>query len=181
MLECGFKSQLGLEFLGFSMWPILKLVIRAFLWVLRFPPLLHWLIISADKMKQNNYNLNSVKINSWVVPLYHVAHMLYVISAWCVACDLHTISPWPLEHTFWRQLAVQWGDWKKSWIAPFTVIIIIVIFIAVINVDKGHSSREFWDHENFQHCTQTERMLLDFENIIYCLYLLVFRFSYIHK
>ena len=28
-----------------------------------------------------------VKINRWVVPSYHVAHDMYVMSAWCVAHD----------------------------------------------------------------------------------------------
>ena len=40
--------------------------------------------------------------------------MLHVISTQCVAHDLHTISPWPLEHMCWRQFAVQWGDCKKK-------------------------------------------------------------------
>ena len=40
-------------------------------------------------------------------PSYHVAHnMLHVISARRVARDLHTIVPWSLERTCWRQLAV---------------------------------------------------------------------------
>ena len=38
MLECRFESRLGLEFSGFSMWHFLKLVVRGFLRVLRFPP-----------------------------------------------------------------------------------------------------------------------------------------------
>ena len=47
------------------------------------------------------------------------------MSAICVACDLHTIAPRPLEHACWRQFAVQWGVCKKSWIVPFSLIIII--------------------------------------------------------
>ena len=31
--------------------------------------------------------------------------MLHMISAQCVACDLHTIAPRPLEHTCWRRFA----------------------------------------------------------------------------
>ena len=41
MLQCGFESRLGLEFSGFGMWHFLTLVVRGFLRVLRFPPLLH--------------------------------------------------------------------------------------------------------------------------------------------
>ena len=44
VLERRFKSQLGLEFSGFSMWHFLKLIVRDFLWVLQFPHLLHRLI-----------------------------------------------------------------------------------------------------------------------------------------
>ena len=36
MLECRFKSRLGLESPGFSMWHFLKLVVRGFLQVLQF-------------------------------------------------------------------------------------------------------------------------------------------------
>ena len=39
---------------------------------------------------------------------------------------------WPLEQTCWRQFGVQWGDCKKkSWIAPFSTITIIIIIIAL--------------------------------------------------
>ena len=57
--------------------------------------------------------------------------MLHVISAGCVARDLHTIAPGPL---------VRVGDGsrrreeivKKSRIAPFNAIIIIIIIIIII-------------------------------------------------
>ena len=50
MLQCGFESRLGLDVSGFSMWHFLKLVVRGFLRVLRFPPLLYRLMISANKI-----------------------------------------------------------------------------------------------------------------------------------
>ena len=50
-----------------------------------------------------------------------------MISAQCVARDLHTIASGPLERTCWRQLAALWGDCKKSRIAPLNAIIIIII------------------------------------------------------
>ena len=40
---------MGLEFSGFSMWHFLKLVIRGFLQVLLFPPLLHRLMVQPIK------------------------------------------------------------------------------------------------------------------------------------
>ena len=72
----GFESRLGLESLGCSMWHFLKLIARGFLWVLWFPPLLHWFNGSANKIK-----LNSVKLNSWAVPSYQVARNM------TLACD----------------------------------------------------------------------------------------------
>ena len=51
VLLCGFESSLGLESSGCSMWHFLKLVARGFLRVLRFPPLLHRLNGSANKIK----------------------------------------------------------------------------------------------------------------------------------
>ena len=48
-----------------------------------------------------------------------------MISAWCVAHDLHTIAPRPLERTCWKQFAALWGDCKKSRIAPLNAIIIM--------------------------------------------------------
>ena len=58
--------------------------------------------------------------------------MLHVISAQCVARDLHTIAPRTLQHTCWRRFAAQWGDCSKSRIAPFNAIIIIIIIIIII-------------------------------------------------
>ena len=49
-----------------------------------------------------------------------------MISAGCVARDLHTITPRPLERTCWRQFAAQWGDCTKSHIAPCNAIIIMI-------------------------------------------------------
>ena len=60
-----------------------------------------------------------------------MAHdMLHVMCTQCVACDLHTIAPWPPEYMCWRKLTAQWKDCKTSWIAPFNAIIIIIIIIS---------------------------------------------------
>ena len=42
-------SRFGLETSGFSMWYFLKIVVRGFLRVLRFPPLIHPLIVQPIK------------------------------------------------------------------------------------------------------------------------------------
>ena len=49
MLLCGFESRFWLESSGFGMWHFLKLVARGFLRVLRFPPLLHRLMVQPMK------------------------------------------------------------------------------------------------------------------------------------
>ena len=62
--------------------------------------------------------------------------MLHVIGARCVARDLHTIAPGPLERTCWRRFAVQW-DCKKSRNVPLneiTIIIIIIIIVTIITI-----------------------------------------------
>ena len=114
MLQCRFKSRLELEFSGFSMWHILNLIIRGFLPVLRFPPLLHQLMVQPIKQSKIKCDLNSVKLNSWAVPSFQVAHsIMHVINARCVAHDLQTIMPGPLKRMFWRQFVTQWGDCKN--------------------------------------------------------------------
>ena len=60
--------------------------------------------------------------------------MLHVISAQCAARDLDTTAPEPLEHTCWRQFATQWQDCKKSRIASFNAIIIIIIIFIIITI-----------------------------------------------
>ena len=45
-----------------------------------------WLMVQPIRQSKNQCKLNSVKLSSWAVPLYYVAHdMLHVISAQCVA------------------------------------------------------------------------------------------------
>ena len=105
----------------------LQLVIRGFLWVLGFPPLLRWLMVQPRKYSSNKWELNSVKLSSWAIPHGTKHDMLHVMSARCVARDLHTIVPRPVEHTCWRSFAAQWGDSKKSQIVPLNVIIIMII------------------------------------------------------
>ena len=83
--------------------------------------------------------------------------MLHVISVRCLARDLHTTAPGPPERTCWRRFMAQWGDCKKSWIAPLNpiiiiiAIIIIIIIIIIINIiiirQKDNGSRDKWNAE----------------------------------
>ena len=130
MLLCGFESQLGLESLSFSMWHFLKLFTRGFVQVLLFPPLLHWFNGSANKikLKQMRFKLSNLIAELSLCTTWHF-NMLHVMSSWCVACDLHTIAPRPLDHTYWRQFTAQWGDCKQSRIAALNAIMIAIFFI----------------------------------------------------
>ena len=50
---------------------------------------------------------------------HDVSHLM---SAQCVARDLHTIAPGPLERTCWRRFVALSGDCNKSQTAPFNAI-----------------------------------------------------------
>ena len=54
-------------------------------------------------------------------------NVLPVVSAWCVAYDLHRIVSWPHQCACLRQLMAQWWDCRKSQTAHFSVIIITII------------------------------------------------------
>ena len=76
--------------------------------------ILHRLMVSANKLSYDKCTFSSVKLNSSAVPSYHVAHdMLHVVNTWCVAHDLHTIAPWSVECTCWKQFTVHWGECKN--------------------------------------------------------------------
>ena len=58
--------------------------------------------------------------------------MLHVISARCVARDLHMIAPGTLERMCWTQFVAPWGGCEKSQIALSNAIIIIIIIVFII-------------------------------------------------
>ena len=64
--SAGSSLALGLEFLRFSMWHFLTLVVKGFLRVLRFPPLLHRLMVSVNnvKLSKNECDFSSAKLDS---------------------------------------------------------------------------------------------------------------------
>ena len=74
--------------------------------------------------------------------------MLHVISARCVARNLHTIAPGPLEHACWRQFAALWGDCKKSRIALLNAIIIIIIKISSLDLIPRGQERSLFNQTN---------------------------------
>ena len=146
--QWGFESRLGLEISSSSMWHFLKLVVGGFLRILRFPPLLHRLMVSTnkDKAKINAIPTLSNLIAELSLHSYQVAIcMLHVISTGCVACDLHMIAPGPLKRTCWIQFLAQWGDCKNNlklcssmWLLLF-IIIITIIIITYVQHHPGRS------------------------------------------
>ena len=87
-------------------------------------------MVSPNKISSNKSDFSSVKLNSWAVPSYQVANdMLHVMSDLCIALDLHTTVPWPLEHSVGDSSWRSEGIVKKSYIVPFNAIIIIIIII----------------------------------------------------
>ena len=74
--------------------------------------------------------------------------MLHLISAWCVAHDLHAIAPWSLKCTCWRQFTAEWGDCKKSQIAPFNATIIIIIKYNNTNTTNANITDEDDDNND---------------------------------
>ena len=57
-----------------------------------------------------------------------------MISARCVARDLHTIAPWLLERTCRRLFAAQRGDCKQSRTAALNAIITVIIMFIEMSV-----------------------------------------------
>ena len=89
MLLCGFESRLGLESSGLSMWHFLKLVARGFLRTLRFPPLLHRLMVQPiNKAKINAiYTLSNLIAElslrtTWHVTQHVALNVLRMICTW---------------------------------------------------------------------------------------------------
>ena len=134
MLLRGVESRLGLESSGCSMWHFLKLVVRGFLQVLRFPPLLHRFHDSAQ--------INAISTLSNLIAELSLRTKWHV--TWCVARDLHTIAPGPLERTCWRQFAALWGNCKKIRIAPLNAIIIIIVVVAIIIIIIIIKASNYW-------------------------------------
>ena len=73
--------------------------------------------------------------------------MLHVISARCVARDLHTVAPWPLQRTYWRQFAVQWGYCENLKLRLWMWLLLLLL-------SKGnemcHRKRKYLYHQSFK-------------------------------
>ena len=128
MLLCGFKTRLGFESSGFSMWHFLKLVARGFLRVLQFSSLLHRLMVQPiNKAKINAiYTLSNLIAELSLCTTWHVT--LHVACGKCSMCCMRFAHDCkPLERTCWRQFTAQWGDCKKSLIGHLNAIIVTII------------------------------------------------------
>ena len=79
---------------------------QGFLQVLWFSPLLHWVMVQPMKLSSNKCDLNSNLIAELSLRAkWHTT--LHVISALCVAPNLHTIALGPFQSTCWRRFAVK--------------------------------------------------------------------------
>ena len=102
-------------------------------------------MVQLIKKKKKKAQINAIStLSNLIAELYlrtkwHVTWHLHVISARCVARDLHTIAPGPLERTCWRQFAALWGDGNKSRIAPLNAIIIILNPVRLPLSPRGQS------------------------------------------
>ena len=129
VLEYKFKYQLGHTFSGFSIRNSLKLVVRVFLRVLQYPPLLHQLIVSVNEIKLKWMQIQLCHNVIAELSLRTTWHTLHVISAWYVAHDLHVIAPWPMERVCWRQFCGTVSRRKKMLDCTFQYHYIIVFII----------------------------------------------------
>ena len=133
MLLRGFESRLGLESLGCCMWHFLKLVARGFLWVLRFPPILHQFNGSADKIKFKwmRFQLGQ----TWAVPSYqwHVTWHLHVISALPVLKVRALRSASFCVHLRWWQACLL-GSWLTDFRCVVTEMVVNLVSSAPVAV-----------------------------------------------
>ena len=76
--------------------------------------------------------------------------------------------------TCWRWFAAQWRDCKKSWIAPFSAIIIItiIIIIIIIIINSGESKNSYKDKKKFSNSDKLTKTMGDFSFPVYILPLL---------
>ena len=98
-----------------------------------FLPSFIGLMVQPIKWSSNKYAIST--LSNLIAELslhtkWQVTWHLHVISAWCVARDLHTTAPGPFECTCWRQFTALWGDCKKSRIAPLNANIIVIMFLS---------------------------------------------------
>ena len=63
--------------------------------------------------------------------------MLHVISARCVARDLHTVVPWPLDYMHWRQFTAQWGDCRNLTLRLLVQLLFIIEHCWVTAISKA--------------------------------------------
>ena len=119
----------GFNFKGVSMWHFLKLVIRGVLRVLWIPPLLHWLMVSANTI---NLNICDSALSDLIAELSLRTMWRTTCCRWWTLSALQVISArlgpghWSVPVADSLQRSEEIG--KKSWIAPFSAIIFIIYY-----------------------------------------------------
>ena len=149
MVLCRFESHLGLESSGFNMWHFWKLVTRGFLRVLQFPPLLHPLMVQPIKYSSNKCNFNSVELNSWAVPLWHVTRHVACDKRWmCCTWFAHGCARATCAYVLETVCGAVTRLCEKSWIAPLNAVITIVIIILGADVLRQLCMLPYWDRSH---------------------------------
>ena len=73
--------------------------------------------------------------------------MLHVINTWCVAHNLHTIAPWPLERTCWRQFVALRGDcWNLKLHLSMRLLLLLLLLLL-----SSSSSSLYYHHHHYHH------------------------------
>ena len=78
--------------------------------------------------------------------------MLHVTSTQCVALDLHTILPWPLECTCWRQFVAQRGDCKNLDLRlsmPSLFLLLNTLGHKLADLPKHSGAQACWSPQTF--------------------------------
>ena len=151
MLLRGFESRLGLEFRAVVCGIFGSSSPGVFSGYSGFLPAFIGLMIQPTKQAQINAisTLSNLIAELSLRTKWYVAWHLHVISARCVARDLRTIAPGPLERACWRQFAALWRDCKKSRIEPLNAIIIICTLttrtIETPRSKRRDPSQDVWD------------------------------------
>ena len=84
-----------------------------------------------------------------------------MLSAQCIAHDLHMIAPWPLQRICWRQFAAQWTDMKNLVLCLSTESLLHYCKYLANSAKQGlkpkyHSGREIKDRERSKNLAGTK-------------------------
>ena len=93
--------------------------------------------------------LNSVKISSWAVPSYPLAHeMLHVTSAGCVAYSLHMTVPWPQNMGVRDSL---WCNYTEANFEFHLSLSLLLLFLSSSSLSSSSSYHYYYYYNHHHH------------------------------